>query len=236
MGERGWAAGVLVVASAAGLLLGTSASTAAGSDLRPEQRDLAGLVRSGQLQLAALEARTAHARDRVAREEAASRPAATASTATDPGEAAATAVGLLPVHGPGVVVELDDAPRRGRPLPAGVAPDDVVVHQQDVQGVVDALWAGGAEAMQLMDQRVVATSAVRCVGNTLLLQGVVYSPPYRVAAIGDPQRLMATVDAHPGVALFRQYAAALGLGYRVTRADDLHLPAYTGTVAPRYAS
>ena len=52
-----------------------------------------------------------------------------------------------------------------------VAPDDLVVHQQDVQSVVNALWAGGAEAMMIMDQRVVNTSAVRCIGNTLLLQG-----------------------------------------------------------------
>ena len=61
----------------------------------------------------------------------------------------------------------------------------VVVHQQDVQGVVNALWRGGAEAMQIMDQRVISTSAVRCVGNTLLLQGRVSSPPYTITAVGD---------------------------------------------------
>ena len=36
-----------------------------------------------------------------------------------------------------------------------------------------------------MDQRLIATSAVRCVGNTLLLQGRTYSPPFVVTAIGD---------------------------------------------------
>ena len=49
--------------------------------------------------------------------------------------------------------------------------DDLVVHQGDVQAVVNALWAGGAEAMSIMDVRVISTSAVRCVGNTLLLHG-----------------------------------------------------------------
>ena len=67
--------------------------------------------------------------------------------------------------------------------------DDVVVHQQDVQGVVNALWRGGAEAMMVMDQRIISTSAVRCVGNTLILQGRVYSPPFTVTATGDPALL-----------------------------------------------
>ena len=51
--------------------------------------------------------------------------------------------------------------------------------------MVNALWQGGAEAMMLQDQRVISTSAVRCVGNTLILQGRVYSPPYVITAIGD---------------------------------------------------
>ena len=145
----------------------------------------------------------------------------------------ATQVGLTPVRGPALTVELDDAPResRGTPRAAGVpppTPDDLVVHEQDVQAVVNALWAGGAEAMAVMDQRVTPRTAVRCVGNTLLLHGKVYSPPFRVSAIGDPQRLRAALDTDPGVLLYRQYVDAYGLGYRVWASDDLLLPAYQG--------
>ncbi|MFG1998137.1 DUF881 domain-containing protein [Spirillospora sp. NPDC048911] len=43
---------------------------------------------------------------------------------------------------------------------------------------------GGAAGMQIMDQRVTSTSAVRCVGNTLILQGVVCSPPSTITAVG----------------------------------------------------
>ena len=80
--------------------------------------------------------------------------------------------------GPGLVVRLDDANRDpGAALPAGVTSDDLVIHQQDLQAVVNALWQGGAQGIQVMDQRLISTSAVRCVGNTLILQGRVYSPP-----------------------------------------------------------
>jgi len=62
--------------------------------------------------------------------------------------------------------------------------NDLVIHSQDVQAVVNALWRAGAEAVAINGQRLVGTSAVLCVGNTLLLNGTVHSPPYEIAAIG----------------------------------------------------
>ena len=121
--------------------------------------------------------------------------------------------GLTAVHGPGVEVVLDDAP--GEPPGAGVDPNSLVVHQSDLQAVVNALWAGGAEAMTIAGQRVIATSAVRCVGNTLLLNGEVYSPPFRVAAIGPSATMPKNTGRVTGVKLFAQAAGYYGLGYTV---------------------
>src|SRR6185437_9262702 len=137
------------------------------------------------------------------------------------------AAGLTALRGPGLTVRLDDAPRRadgGRP--AGARPDDLVVHQQDVQAVVNALWAGGAEAMSIMGIRVISTSAVRCVGNTLLLHGQVFSPPFAIAAIGDPARMSSALGSDPGVRAFRDAAGAFGLGYDVQVHADLVAPAH----------
>ncbi len=137
-----------------------------------------------------------------------------------------------PVTGPGLTVALDDAPRLadGASYPGDPSPDDLVVHQQDVQAVVNALWAGGAEAMQIMDDRVISTTAVRCVGNTLLLHGAVYSPPFTITAIGDEQRLRAALDSAPGVEVFRRYSEAYGLGYSVTTLRNVDIPAYDGPI------
>lgn len=90
--------------------------------------------------------------------------------------------GTRPLKGGAVTVTLDDAPPDataklpGYPEPQ---PDYLVIHQQDLQAVVNALWKGGARGIKVMDQRLIGTSAVRCVGNTLILQGRVYSPPTR---------------------------------------------------------
>ncbi|WP_347177294.1 DUF881 domain-containing protein [Parafrankia sp. EAN1pec] len=162
-------------------------------------------------------------------------PAPAAGDPLDRRAALAAQVGLTAMRGPAVTVELDDAPResRGRSLPPGVpppGPNDLVVHQQDVQAVVNALWAGGAEAMAIMDHRVTPRTAVRCVGNTLLLEGQVYSPPFRISAIGDPDVLRAALDTDPGVLLYREYVDAYGLGYQVTSGPDVVLPAYAGSL------
>src|SRR5690606_25352417 len=91
------------------------------------------------------------------------------------------------------------------PLSATVRPDSLVVHQQDLEAVINALWAGGAEAMTLQGQRVTVSTAFRCVGNVLSLGGRVYSPPYRVEAIGDPNALTAALDASREIQVYRQW-------------------------------
>lgn len=138
------------------------------------------------------------------------------------------AAGLTAVRGPGVSVTLQDAPDEANT--GDIDPDLLVIHQQDVQAVVNALWRGGAEAVTVMDQRLIATSAVKCVGNTLLLHGRVYSPPYVIRAIGDQERLQRVLDRDAGVALIEDLARVYGLGYTVEVLDNIDMPAYTGTL------
>ncbi|HEX6500963.1 MAG TPA: DUF881 domain-containing protein [Micromonosporaceae bacterium] len=234
----GWSALVPVVALLAGLLFTTSATTARGTDLRNDRRpELRGLIeqRRKQVEAAEHEAGTLRA-DIDSRTRALSGSDAGIAAERARADQLKGAAGLEAVHGPGITVRLDDAPRRpDGSLPPGASPDDVVVHQQDVQAVVNALWAGGAEAMSIMNVRVISTSAVRCVGNTLLLEGQVFSPPFVVTAIGDPAALRAALDASTGVQAFREAAADFGLGYDVRTEPDVAVPAYQGSTSLRYA-
>jgi uncharacterized protein YlxW (UPF0749 family) len=139
--------------------------------------------------------------------------------------------GLTPISGSALRVALDDAPREpGDPLPNGVVPDDLVVHQQDVQSVVNAMWRGGATAVQVMDQRVISTTAIRCVGNTLLLQGRVYSPPFVITAIGNTSDLQQSLNEEPGVLLYREYVERLNLGWDVSILNQTTIPAWEGSI------
>lgn len=229
-----WRLGVPAVLALAGFLLATSAQTARGTDLRAEQRtQLTDLIRERQQRVEADVAAVEKLRAEVDQLTAV-RGAADQRVAAAQRSAAALSVpaGTVALTGPGLTVTLNDAPREpGVDLPPGVSPDDLVVHQQDVQAVVNALWAGGADAVQVMDQRLLSTSAVRCVGNTLLLNGRVYSPPYEISAVGDPQRLRRALESDPAVIVYREWVSAVGLGYRVQDRSTLTVPGYQGALA-----
>jgi uncharacterized protein YlxW (UPF0749 family) len=139
----------------------------------------------------------------------------------------APAVGLTEVVGPGVTVTLDDA-QAPSPLPDGLTGDDYIVHQQDVQGVVNALWRSGASGITVMGQRLINTSAVRCVGNTVILQGQVYSPPFVIEAVGDHDRMTSALEEDPAVQAFRDWASVVGMRYEQELTRELVLPAYIG--------
>ncbi|OLE27379.1 MAG: hypothetical protein AUG44_10385 [Actinobacteria bacterium 13_1_20CM_3_71_11] len=233
-----WSVLVPIAALFAGLLFSMSARTAQGTTLRDDRNpQLSSLIADRQRQI-----------DQQAHEAALLRRQVDQQTTLAGGSDADIAeqqlradsrrasAGLSALHGPGLTVRLNDAPRRpDGSLPQGASPDDLVVHQQDVQAVVNALWAGGADAMTIMGVRVISTSAVRCVGNTLLLNGRVYSPPFVITAIGDPDRMRAALDQAPGVRAFQEAATAFGLDYQVKPEGDVTVPAYDGSTSLQYA-
>ena len=221
-----------------GLLFATTAITARGTTLRagPDVR-LLGLIDDLQRRTDQQSRTLADLQEQV--EAALSRAEtldAGAAIAGELAEVGAISAGLTAMQGRGVTIILDDAPREaGGDLPPGARPDDVVIHQSDIQAVVNALWASGVDAVTIMGERIVATSAVLCVGNTLLLQGRTYSPPYRIDAIGDPDEIANALDESAGVALLDQAARSFGLEFSVQAQSDLVLPAYDGPLTLRYA-
>jgi uncharacterized protein YlxW (UPF0749 family) len=224
---------VACVLAASGLMFTASAQLADTQDGRDPQ-DLAELVTTESDRVADLTDRMNELEaeiDDLGKQAGTDLPTRSADLVAD--ESVVT--GAAPVSGPGLRVALDDAPASSQSI-SGARPDDLVVHQQDVQHVINALWAGGAEAMTLQGERVTATSAFRCSGNILLLHGKVFSPPYVIEAVGDPDALRASLDADPGVAIYHQYVDWVALGWSVKASDGLELPAYTGSSEMKYAT
>ena len=231
-----WSVAVPLVALVAGMLFSASSHAARGTDLRSTATGMPDLIRERTLNNERLAANVADLQAQVDQLNREAAPGNTRITElTERGDELSLAAGTQPVEGPTVTVVLDDSSLAEDQIPADTPGDYLVVHQQDVQAVVNALWRGGAEAMTLMDQRVISTSAVRCVGNTLILQGRVYSPPYTVTALGDRASLLAALDADPTVGIYREYVAQYGLGYEVSTSPSRTFPAYAGSTRLRYA-
>ncbi len=234
-----WRWGVPLICLVMGLLLAVTYATSQGRELRTaDSARLSDLVRQAQLGVDQAQ----QARDDLsssvdgAQQRAAGTDVGVAQLLADAGQYSAAGT-LTEESGPGLTVTLTDAVRNDEgDYPSGATPNDLVVHQQDVQAVLNALWAGGATAIQMQDQRVDAMSAPRCIGNTLLLGGRTYSPPYTMRAIGPIDAMRAALDAERGVQIYRQYAARYGLGYKVEASENLTAVASTAAVRLRYAT
>jgi uncharacterized protein YlxW (UPF0749 family) len=197
----------------------------------PRQFRLAALIERQQKSAADLRKEVQDLRGRLAklRADTASRHLDVASREADL-QAASLAAGLVGVRGSGLKVTLDDSHLDQAPPGSNV--NDLVIHSQDVQAVVNALWRSGAEAIAINRQRLVGTSAVLCVGNTLLLNGTVSSPPYVVTAVGAGR------DGFEADGLVRQLhedAKQFGLRFSVSREDQLDLPAFQGATQFQFA-
>ena len=216
-----------VVALLAGLLAATTAHTARGTDLRSAGRtNVTDLIRQAESRVATENAQVKQLQDSVAAET--NRLAQSDATIAGINSSAAplkVPAGLVAMTGPGVTLTLDDA----HPATQPTDPDEanaIVVHQSDMQAAVNSLWSGGAEAVEVMGQRLVQTSAIRCVGNTLLLNGRVYSPPFSIAAIGPADSMRNALDRSMDLKQYRKDAQSYGLGYDLNDQDKITVPAY----------
>ncbi|GGX93811.1 membrane protein [Streptomyces minutiscleroticus] len=228
----------VAVFALAGLIFFTSFNTAKGTNIRTDTSllKLSDLIHERSHKNGTLDESNAALRDDI--EALAGRD--NGSTEAEAAELAALEknAGTEELKGEALTVTLDDAPPDataklpGYPEPQ---PDYLVIHQQDLQAVVNALWQGGAEGIRVMDQRLISTSAVRCVGNTLILQGRVYSPPYKITAIGDQEKLRKALTASPAIQNYMLYVNVYGLGWKVEDEGTVTLPGYTGTVDLHYA-
>jgi uncharacterized protein YlxW (UPF0749 family) len=129
--------------------------------------------------------------------------------------AAELAAGTLAVTGPGVRVVVSD--QRGG--------EHNRVQDRDLQAVVNALWAAGAEAIAVNGERLTAQSAIRQAGDAILVDLAPVSSPYVVEAVGAPVGLDHGFGVSAAAARMRGYAQLYGLGFRYSRAKALRLPA-----------
>ena len=222
----------IVAFAAAGFLLAASTLTANGSDIRVERpAQLRDLVQNEANKIDKLENNLIEIQSEIEEITNGSVRSEIESTQVKIQQLSPVA-GFTSMVGPGLVITLNDAPQGDLSIPENERPDvnDLLIHQEDVQSVVNALWAGGAQGVSLMGKRVIATSAVKCVGNTLLLHGKVYSPPFRIEAVGDVTKLTKSLRDDPNVAILQDYVDLFGLVYEVQRAALIELPPYEGSL------
>jgi uncharacterized protein YlxW (UPF0749 family) len=234
-----WRLATPVVGLLSGALFVVSAHSSEGTDLRPGRfTDLASLVRYDANRVAGFQRQISQLTQQV-NDLSGSVDSKQVHKLTRQLAALKGPAGLTPVSGPGVTVTLSDAPQAtGQDLPDTVDnPNLLLVHQQDIQAVVNAMWKGGATAITIQGQRVITTTGIRCIGNSVQLQGVPYSQPYTIQGVGDVTSLSDAIAADPYLQIYRADAADpdINVGWDEQVEDRITAPAYAGLTDVQYA-
>jgi uncharacterized protein YlxW (UPF0749 family) len=231
-----WRIGTPAVVLLCGALFVVSATNSEGTDLRPGRyTDLAALTTSEAEKYDALQQRVADLNAQVEQlsesvdDKTVDRFNRRVERLEDP-------AGMTPRTGPGVTVTLSDAPES---VINSTSQDLnlLVVHQQDIQAVVNAMWKGGADAVTVQGQRVVTTTGIKCEGNAVQLHGVPYPQPYVIQAVGDQTELVRAIADDDYLQIYREQAAIpdISVGWDLQLRAQVTAPAYDGLTDLSYA-
>jgi uncharacterized protein YlxW (UPF0749 family) len=231
-----WRIGTPAVVLLCGALFVVSATNSEGTDLRPGRyTDLAALTTSEAEKYDDLQQRVADLNAQVEQlsesvdDKTVDRFNRRVERLEDP-------AGMTPKIGPGVTVTLSDAPESV----INSTTQDLnllVVHQQDIQAVVNAMWKGGATAVTVQGQRVVTTTGIKCEGNAVQLHGVPYPQPYVISAVGDQTELVRAIGDDDYLQIYREQAAIpdISVGWDLQLRAQVTAPAYDGLTDLSYA-
>lgn len=134
--------------------------------------------------------------------------------------------GTTPMEGPAVVVKVSDAPREdGEPTDLTFGTDRV--QDGDLQLLVNALFAAGAEAVAINENRLSAVTPIRAAGGTIVVNYRPISSPYRIVAIGADRKAFEATEV---AQRFKQWRKQYSLGFSIESDKKADVPAYSGRV------
>ncbi|MDP3487165.1 MAG: DUF881 domain-containing protein [Bacillota bacterium] len=137
--------------------------------------------------------------------------------------------GVTAVEGPGLVVTMIDS----RKAPTqGEDPSVFIVHDEDILKLTNVLFAAGAEAISVNDQRLLATSEIHCAGPSISINNTRIAAPFVIAAIGDPEVMESSLRMRGGIMETLNY---FGIDVSIKRLPVVSVPGYSRTIRFEWA-
>jgi uncharacterized protein YlxW (UPF0749 family) len=144
---------------------------------------------------------------------------------------AETIAGLTDVTGSGIIVTIKDG--GGQDVGNLVYDNGYgIVHDTYLLTILNELRAAGAEALSLNDERILATSEIRCAGPTVSINNTKQAAPFEIKVIGNPDTLENALRM-PGGAI--DEAGFYGIDVTIKKSNKLLIKKYTGASTFKYA-
>lgn len=137
--------------------------------------------------------------------------------------------GTKDVQGEGIVINLDDSKIK----PTNSINDSLfIVHDADLQMIVNELKAAGAEAININGERIITTSAIRCVGPVIQVNSQKIAPPFIIKAIGNAQYLESALNLKGGIS---DQLKENDLNFQIKREKNVVIEKYKYPITNKYA-
>lgn len=131
-------------------------------------------------------------------------------------------VGLTEVRGDGVEITMNDAN-------SAVVTIDSITHAADLRDLTNFLWRNGAEYISINSERVVLSTSIDCIVNTILINSTKTTPPFTIKAIGNPDKILEALANVSSLKDIKKRSADEGLIFDYKKVKDVEIAAYTGT-------
>lgn len=123
--------------------------------------------------------------------------------------------GFTDVVGPGVTIQFN------------VTESDNIINltdfYQEMVLLVNELYAAGAEAISIKDERIISNSEIRLAGNAIMINGKSQLPPFVIKAIGDKDTLDGALTMRFG---FVENARNNGYFIEIRKSDEITILKY----------
>lgn len=141
-------------------------------------------------------------------------------------------MGLEQVMGAGVMITLNDGMFVNRDSAEEVSQS--LVHASDLRDVVNILRTAKAEAVAINDQRIIASTPITSVGNTILVNNFHLVPPFTVTAIGDREVIMERLNDPSSLPDLRKRAGEMKIQFETSLLEGILIPLYNGNLSTKY--
>lgn len=141
-------------------------------------------------------------------------------------------VGLETVKGMGVEINLNDGVFVNRENTDTI--DQALVQASDLRDIVNLLRSAKSQAIAINDQRIISSTPITSLGNTILVNNVHLLPPFNIVAIGDSGLILQQITDAAALPDLNKRVKKNKLQFDIKVKNGLIVPVYNGDFSLKF--
>lgn len=137
-------------------------------------------------------------------------------------------IGLTEKKSKGLVITLADSSKEGANI-------NSIIHAADLRDLTNTLWLNGAQVISINDQRLVSSSSIDSIINTILVNNTKIINPFVIRVIGDQKRMQAALAEASELQDIRKRASDEGLIFNIEKSPEVSISVFESNFSVNFA-